>query len=593
MTEPTRPPRLGAFPGDRGTEFRVWAPAATEVALALDDGREISLATDDGTYYHGFIEDVYGGARYRYRLDGGDPLPDPASRYQPDGVHGPSMAVDPSFAWSDREWLPPERNELVFYELHVGTFAGEGTFSAAAARLPYLAELGVTAVELMPVADFPGRWNWGYDQSAMYAPSRAYGTPEDLRQFVDTAHRLGLAVFLDVIYNHLGPDGAYLPAYGPIFTERHTTPWGPAVNLDDDGSRGVRDLFIDNALHWLEEYHFDGLRLDATHALIDDSPTHFLAELSQQVGRLSPKRYLVAEDHRNLNTLLLPTPGGFGMDAVWADDFHHQIRNITAGDTEGYYTDFAETTTSDLAETITRGWFYDGRQSKYTGRHRGSSAEPITPNSCVVCIQNHDQIGNRPTGDRLTDSVSQEVYRAASAILLFGPELPLLFMGQEWAASTPFLFFTDHGDEIGPLVSKGRKQEFRDFPGFNGDVPDPQDPETFARSKLDWLESDRDEHARTRKLYRDLLTLRRELPDETDALLATPHGRAALHVRRGRYHLLATFTEANLDLPEGAEIILHTEQMEYTGDPVPPAFEAGRVRFGWAGAVVVRVGEGA
>jgi maltooligosyltrehalose trehalohydrolase len=581
-------PALGAIPDGTGTHFRVWAPDTDRVDLVLEpNGRTVALdATSDG-YFEGFVTDVGTGQRYRYRLDGGDPLPDPASRFQPEGVHGPSEVVDPSaYEWQEADWHGIEQKDLVFYELHVGTFTPEGTFRAAAEKLEYLRDLGVTAVELMPVADFPGRWNWGYDGAALYAPSRAYGQPDDLRAFVDRAHALGLAVFLDVVYNHLGPDGAYLAAYGPVFTDKHHTPWGDAINLDDEGSAGVRGFILDNALHWLREYHFDGLRLDATHALVDDSDPHVLAELSAAVETLpGPPRTLVAEDHRNLHTLLLPRPEGLGLDAVWADDLHHLVRNITAGDTEGYYADFADATTRDIAETLRQGWFYDGRPSRRTGEPRGTSAAPIRPEQCVVCIQNHDQVGNRPAGDRLTETTSLAAYRAASALLLFAPELPLLFMGQEWAASTPFQFFTDHNDELGPLVSEGRKSEFKDFPGFEGEVPDPQDPATFERSRLDWREHEGGEHEHTLALYRALLVLRCELSGEIETL---PIGETALHAQRGEHHLLVVFSPASAPLPDNAEVVLHTEQPAFAANPQPLEIGGERVLFHRPGAVVLR-----
>ncbi|MEP0546218.1 MAG: malto-oligosyltrehalose trehalohydrolase [Rhodothermales bacterium] len=582
------PLRLGALPEGDGTRFRVWAPAAEHVTLVLEpENRAVPLDPVSGGYFEHVVDSVSAGQRYRVRLDDGDPLPDPASRFQPEGVHGPSEVVNPeAFSWGDAAWGGVAQRDLVFYELHVGTFTPEGTFCAATERLEYLRDLGVTAVELMPVADFPGRWNWGYDGAALYAPSRAYGTPDDLRALVDRAHGLGLAVFLDAVYNHLGPDGAYLAAFGPVFTDKHRTPWGDAINLDDDGSRGVRDLILDNALYWLREYHLDGLRLDATHALVDDSEPHLLAELSEAVAALpGPRRVLVAEDHRNLNTLLLPRPDGFGLDAVWADDLHHLVRNIVAGDTEGYYADFADATTADIAETVERGWFYDGRPSKTTAKPRGTSADPIRPAQCVVCIQNHDQIGNRPAGDRLPDSVEPAAYRAASALLLFAPELPLLFMGQEWAATAPFQFFTDHNAELGPLVSAGRRSEFEDFPGFGGAVPDPQDASTFERSRLDWDEREAPGHAHTLALYHALLALRRDLPDGVEA---EAHGERGLHVRRGAYHLLLSFADdVALPLPDGA-VVLHTEQHEFAADPLPPEVADGTLRFTRPGAVLVR-----
>jgi maltooligosyltrehalose trehalohydrolase len=579
---------FGALPERGGTRFRVWAPKAARVDVVLQDGgRHLPMAARSDGLFERFAKGVGAGARYRYRLDGGDAFPDPASRFQPEGVHGPSEVIDPAaYRWADDGWQPPQQRDLVFYELHVGTFTPEGTFAAAAAKLGALADLGVTAVELMPVADFPGRWNWGYDPAALYAPARAYGRPDDLRAFVDRAHALGLAVFLDVVYNHLGPDGAYLAAFAPAFTGRHETPWGPAINLDDEGSEGLRAFFVDNALHWLREYHLDGLRLDATHALVDDSPVHFLQQLAEAVCPLRPRRLLVAEDARNLDRLVLPRPAGYGLDAVWADDLHHQLRNLTAGDAAGYYADFAGTTAAEIAETLCRGWYYDDRPGRGTGRPRGTSAAEVGPGRCVVCLQNHDQVGNRPAGNRLTDDVACPAYRAASALLLFAPALPLLFMGQEWAASAPFQFFTDHNAELGPRVSAGRKKEFEHFPGFGGAVPDPQDAATFARSRLDWAERERPGHAHTLALYRALLRLRRDLDGEVEA---EAHGARALHVRRGRHHLLVAFdVEVTLPSPEGAEAVLHTEQPAFAEDPSPPAIEHRAVRFIRPGAVVLR-----
>ncbi len=535
------------------------------------------------------IDGVGHGGRYRIELNGDQALPDPASRYQPEGVHGPSMIVDPSrFTWSDEKWQGLDREQLVFYELHTGTFSPEGTFDGVRKRLPYLRDLGINAIELMPVADFPGRWNWGYDHAALYAPSRAYGTPDDLRRLVDEAHAMELAVFLDVIYNHLGPDGAYVAAFAPMFTDRHETPWGRAVNLDDRHSSGVRGLFIDNALMWLTEYHVDGLRLDATHALVDETHPHFLRELKEAVEGIveGPRRFLVAEDHRNENRLVLPrSKGGHELDAVWADDFHHQIRNLTAGDDDGYYRDYAGTTTADLATTLNQGWFYDGRFSKYSGQPRGTDASLIRPDRCVVCIQNHDQVGNRPTGRRLNHDIPPSLYRAATAVLLFAPELPLLFMGQEWSASTPFQFFTDHDEPLGRQVSEGRRKEFSSFAGFKGNVPDPQDPETFYRSRLRWGERDEEHHACMVNLYRDLLLLR---PGLAKSAHARAEGPAGLYVTRGTRVLLVAFEEGvSLPCPAGCTVVLHTEEKKYARSGKPPEIADDSVHFSVPAGIIL------
>jgi maltooligosyltrehalose trehalohydrolase len=478
------------------------------------------MRSDDGMFT-GTFADVAAGDLYAYLLDGDGPFPDPASRFQPQGVHGPSAVVDAgAFEWTDDGWRGRALEEAILYELHVGTFTGAGTFAAAAERLPDLADLGITVVELMPVADFPGSRNWGYDGASLFAPSRAYGTPDDLRRFVDAAHRLGLAVLLDVVYNHFGPDGAYASVFSPFYiSTRHRSPWGAAVNLDGEGAAQVRAFFIENALHWLHEYRFDGLRLDATHGLIDDSPRHFVAELIAQVRTSVTDRrvLLMAEDERNFSTIVRPaSDGGWGADAVWADDFHHQVRRFAAGDRDGYYEDFTGTI-ADLAETIRHGWFYRGQFSAHQGAPRGTDPAGLPLSRMVVCLQNHDQIGNRPFGRRLHHQIDPALYRALSALLVFVPETPLLFMGQEWAASSRFMFFTDHHEELGRLVTTGRREEFSRFEAFadpatRDRIPDPQALATFEHSRLIWEERDRPQHASVLALYRGLLALRRREP---------------------------------------------------------------------------------
>ena len=504
-------PSLGAWPDHEQTHFRVWAPKAKTVSAVIErpngPAQTAALARDGEGYFSVALPRFPAGTLYRYSVDGRGPFPDPASRRQPHGVHGPSMIVDPAFDWTDEAWPGCSQDRLVFYELHVGTFTPQGTFAAAQAKLPQLKELGVTAVELMPVADFPGRWNWGYDGVSLFAPARCYGTPEDLRAFVNAAHRLGLAVFMDVVYNHLGPDGNYLGVYSDFyFTDRHQSPWGAGVNLDGEHSGPVRSFFIENAQHWIHEYHMDGLRLDATHAMVDEGPRHFLAELSDQVRRSSPERrvFLVAEDSRNLAVMIRPeSEKGWGMDAVWADDFHHQMRRFLAGDHEGYFESFAGTV-KDIAATIQNGWFF---------KDAGNRPYP----QYVICIQNHDQIGNRAFGDRLTQSVDEAAFRAASAVLLFAPETPLLFMGQEWGASTPFLFFTDHNPELGKRVTEGRRKEFKNFSAFTDPkkretIPDPQSPSTFEASRLKWEELSQAPHRDLWRLTQALLRLRQDHP---------------------------------------------------------------------------------
>jgi maltooligosyltrehalose trehalohydrolase len=587
-------PMLGARSQGRVTTFAVWAPDHESVDLITESGPPRGLARERCGYWTLSVADVPPGARYRYRLDGRDDqiFPDPASRFQPDGVHGPSQVVDPTpFAWTDRHWRPRPLDALVFYELHVGTFTREGTFRAVIDRLPALADLGVSAIELMPVADFAGDRNWGYDGVALFAPARAYGRPDDLRALVDAAHRHRLAVFLDVVYNHLGPDGAYANVFSRhYFTDRHKSPWGKGVNLDGPHSSEVRRFFIENALHWVREYHMDGLRLDATHALQDDSPVHFLAELTSTVRERAGREVVfVAEDHRNLARMLRPVErGGYGVDAIWADDFHHHARVHTTHEREGYYADFTGHA-EDLATTLRQGWFFTGQHSAYLGDLRGTDPGGLSPKQFVVCIQNHDQIGNRADGARLNHDVDAATFRALSTLVLVAPQTPLLFMGQEWGASTPFLYFTDHHEELGRQVSEGRREEFRSFAAFadhaqRARIPDPQARDTFERSRLRWDETTREPHAGIRRLYQRLLHFRASSPairtsdrraydvralDETTLLLTLTAGGEP-----GRDDIAAVVRlsgSGSVVLPDAGgtwrDVVLTTEDTDVTRDP--------------------------
>lgn len=517
MTARAWTPAFGPRVTSSGAVLRVCAPGATTVSALVAD-RVVPLARVDGDTFEAVVEGVTAGDRYRLQRDEDTPWPDPCSRWQPDGVHGPSMLVDPSaFRWTDGDWRGVARHALTVYELHVGTFSPEGTFAGAAARLDALVDLGVTAIELMPVAAFPGRRNWGYDGAALFAPSEAYGHPDDLRALVDRAHALGLAVLLDVVYNHVGPDGAYLAAWMPtLFTDRHASPWGSGINLDGPGSDDVRRLICDNALMWLVDYHLDGLRLDATHALADDSERHLLAQLADEIAAHVTGReiHLIAEDERNLASLLQPVAaGGCGMTGVWADDFHHAVRRLLAGDHEAWFTDFAGTT-PEIAAAVRDGWVFTGQHASHYGGPRGTSPAGVPIESAVICIQNHDQVGNRALGDRLHHQVDTDAWLAATTLLLTAPETPLLFMGQEWAASTPFLFFTDHNETLGPQVVEGRRREFGRFSAFadpvtRARIPSPQDEATFLRSRLRWEERGDGLHARVLAQTQALLALRR------------------------------------------------------------------------------------
>ena len=531
-------PSFGSWPEGDGVRFRVWAPEESGVSLVLfEAGSPRAVPLDrypDGTH-GGHVRGIGPGARYKYRIGAGE-FPDPASRRQPEGVHGPSEVVDPAaFRWSVDRWPRISLDELIVYELHVGTFTPEGTFRAVMERLPYLKGLGVTAVELMPVADFPGDRNWGYDGASLFAPARCYGTPDDLRRLVDEAHRNGLWVLMDVVYNHLGPEGSYLPAFSPyVFSEIHASPWGKGLNVDGPHSSLVRQFFIENAQHWVHEYRIDGLRLDATHAILDDSDRPFVADLSSRVRESAGDRgvLVIAEDHRNLDAMIRPEgEGGWGLDGVWADDFHHVVRVATTGEQEGYYRDFSGTA-EELATTINKGWLYCGQVGPHHNEARGTEPTGIPPRRMVVCIQNHDQIGNRAMGDRLHHDGSPAAYRAASALLMAVPETPMLYQGQEWATSKPFQFFTDHPEPLGHLVTEGRRNEFRHFKAFTDPearerIPDPQAESTFLDSRLDWSEPETEPHASTLRLYRTLLNLRGSEPALKAAGLGR-HGAVAI-----------------------------------------------------------------
>jgi maltooligosyltrehalose trehalohydrolase len=607
-------PAFGAIPVQNGTRFRVLAPAARELTLVIDAGAAVgsyAMRRGGDGVFELVLPETRGGDTYAYRLDGGELRPDPASRFQPEGVHGHSQIVDPStFRWRHAAFTPVEPSRLVVYELHVGTFTREGTFRAAAGRLPALRDLGVTAVELMPLADFAGNRNWGYDGVCLFAPSRAYGTPDDLRTFVDEAHRLGLSVILDAVYNHLGPEGAYLNEFNPDhLTDRHSTPWGGAVNLDGPGSDLVRRFLIDNAVHWIREYRFDGLRLDATHTLIDESSSspdrHFVRELADHARQASPHAIVIhAEDHRNLTDLV--EPHGWALDGVWADDFHHVVRRMVAGDAHGYYCDF-NGTADELARTIRQGWLFTGQHSQHLHEQRGTDPSRVPMQRFVVCVQNHDQIGNRAMGDRLHHAVDAPTWRAVSALLLTAPTTPLLFMGQEWAASTPFRYFTDLEPGLGRLVTEGRRREFKDFPEFadpasRDRIPDPQALETFQSSQLRWEERSRPEHATILALYRALLTLRRDHAafGASDAL--TGHACAldpvTIAICRpaadGAYWIVARLKGAGVvDLtasgaPHALATVLTTEDPEFAVDPQRPSLDGRRIRFQRPSAVILK-----
>jgi len=508
--------RLGANPLPDGRwEFLVWAPRSASVSIRICDAKElIPMHGGTGGYHHAALN-LDPGTKYLYRLEGGRELPDPASRFQPEGVHGPSQLVDTrNFPWTDQGWRGHALPDSIFYELHVGTYTQEGTFGALISRLPALVELGITTLELMPVAQFPGERNWGYDGVYTFAPQNSYGGPESLRRFVNAAHSLGLSVALDVVYNHLGPEGNYLSAFGPYFTDRYRTPWGQAVNFDGEYSDEVRRFFIENARYWLEEYHFDALRLDAVHGIFDFSARHFLAELKSSVSELSARLgrplYLIAESDLNDARLLHdPALGGYGLDSQWSDDFHHSLHTLLTGEDRGYYSDFRGIT--PLAKSLEHGWFYQGQFSKFRKRRHGNSPDGLSPDRFVVCSQNHDQVGNRAAGDRLATLVGFEALKLAAGITLLSPFVPLLFMGEEYGESAPFQYFTSHGDPgLVEAVRRGRPAEFSAF-GWKEAVPDPQDEKTFRRSHLNPELKSKEPHRTLYNFYQELVRVRREL----------------------------------------------------------------------------------
>jgi maltooligosyltrehalose trehalohydrolase len=493
--------------------FRVWAPNAKSLAIRLiRDGKPQDLEMqrgDDGVYT--LEADAKPGDRYLCVVNGEQAIPDPVSRFLPEGVHGPSEIVDPDpFRWTDEKWEGLDYEEYIVYELHLGTFTPEGTLDAAIAKLPYLKSIGITAVELMPVNAFPGKHNWGYDGVGLYAVQASYGGPEALRRFVDAAHGHGLAVVLDVVYNHLGNEGNYLRLFGPYFTDHHKTPWGEAINYDTDGCDHVRQFVIENALYWIREYHLDGLRLDAVQTIKDDSPRNLLEELQQNVQTLAQelgrKVCVVAETDENEPKYMRPFGSGFGLQGFWSDDFHHAIYAFFTGERQGYYQDFGDP--EQIVTALRDGYAFQGQPFKFwNDAKRGKRAVDVKLPCNVICIQNHDQIGNRAKGERLTALVPRGARYVAAAILLLAPHTPLLFMGQEYDESNPFQFFCDFQDPVlQKAVSEGRRREFKDF-DFS-EVPDPQDPATFERSRLDWSKVN-DQNPMLR-WYRELIRLRKK-----------------------------------------------------------------------------------
>jgi maltooligosyltrehalose trehalohydrolase len=496
--------------------FRVWAPERRRVDVVAD-GRRLAMQKGEGGWWE--ISDIaaQAGTRYGYSLDGGDVRPDPRSPSQPDGVLGLSEVIDHSvYAWGDGAWRGRQLAGAVLYELHAGTFSPHGTFEGIIERLPHVVSLGIDAIELMPVAEFSGDRGWGYDGADLFAPHHAYGGPVALKRLVDACHSAGLGVVLDVVYNHLGPVGNFLSEFGPYFSDRHHTDWGAAFNFDGPASDEVRRFVVDNGLMWIRDYHIDGLRLDAVHAIVDQTPLHLLEQLAQEVEALGSElnrvTFVIAESDLNDPRFVRSRDaGGYGLDAAWADDWHHALHAALTGERTGYYEDFGSLEL--LGKALRQAWVYDGVWSAHRKKTRGRQASGLSSHSFVIAVQNHDQVGNRATGDRLGALVDEGALKAAAALLLMAPFTPMLFQGEEWAASSPFQYFTDHADpELGKAVRDGRRREFAAFDWQPEAIPDPQAPTTFDRSKLVWDEIEEPFHRRMLEWYRGLIELRRRLP---------------------------------------------------------------------------------
>ena len=579
---------------DGNVRFRLWAPKAQRVDLCLanQEPRALSKLED------GWLELVIhapAGSRYQFEINGQTKVPDPASRFQPSDVHGPSEVIDPAaFDWQDEHWRGRPWEEAVIYELHIGTFTPDGTFAAAEQRLDYLADVGITTVELMPIADFAGARNWGYDAVLPFAPDNCYGHPDDLKRLIQAAHRKGLMVFLDVVYNHFGPEGNYLRTYAPeFFTARHRTPWGNAINFDGPGSRAVRDFFIHNALYWLEEYHFDGLRFDAVHAIVDELKPDILTELAEAIrAKLGVDRliHLVLENDQNAAHYLTSlesrrdagataegdqrkTPRLY--DAQWNDDIHHALHVLITGEADGYYCDYSEQPIRHLGRCLAEGFSYQGERSRHRNNApRGEPSRDLPPTSFVSFLQNHDQVGNRAYGERISKLAEPKALKAALAILLLAPSPPLLFMGEEFGADTSFLFFCDFDGELAAAVTDGRRNEFARFerfssPNTRASIPDPNAETTFTRSKLDWRSLDEPTHQFWLTFYHDLLTLRRDT--------IVPHLRN-LSGRSGSF----TLGESNslaVDWKLAGEVTLRLIANLSPDSVTPPAAPTGRLIY--------------
>ncbi|HTS11201.1 MAG TPA: malto-oligosyltrehalose trehalohydrolase [Candidatus Limnocylindrales bacterium] len=570
---------------DHRCRFVAWAPAVPHLSLVVGLDRKQVVPMNFHCGFHTAEIDAPAGTRYLFRFPDGRELPDPASRFQPDGIHAASEVVDTrAFRWTDSAFKGHALRDLIIYELHVGTFTADGTFAGAISRLDALVDLGITAVELMPVAQFPGRRNWGYDGAYPFAVQNSYGGPAGLQQFVDAAHARGLSVVLDVVYNHLGPEGNYLGAFGPFFTDRYHTPWGQAVNFDEADSDPVRNFFVQNALYWLEEFHIDALRLDAVHGIFDFSAHHILAEIAERVSTLSARLqrplHVIAESDLNDSRLLhSPDRGGYALDAQWTDDFHHSLHTLLTHETAGYYQDFGSL--EDLCVVFREGWRYSGQHSRYRRRVHGNSPAGIPNERFVVFSQNHDQVGNRALGDRLAQITDFESIKLAAGVTLLAPFVPLLFMGEEYGETRPFLYFTSHTDPaLADAVRRGRRAEFAAF-GWTGEIPDPQDEATFRRCILDYEQRHREPHATIWALYKRLISLRKKFAlagQKPDVRCDAAHHTLTLSYRSAVSSLAAVFyfgdEPARISLQPGigeCSLILNSSEFSATNALARPA----------------------
>ncbi|HET9061367.1 MAG TPA: malto-oligosyltrehalose trehalohydrolase [Acidimicrobiales bacterium] len=550
--------------------FELWAPGAGSVEVVFEGDQRHPLARSGRGWWRAEVPGTGHGTRYRFSVDGRPPRPDPRSAWQPDGVDGASAVVEHHlYSWEDAGWRGLPLEQAVIYECHVGTFSEKGTFEGALDRIDHLVGLGVNAVELLPVAEASGSRGWGYDGADLWAPHHSYGGPHGLKAFVDGCHQQGLAVVLDVVYNHLGPAGNYLSEFGPYFTDRYRTPWGQAVNVDGEGSYGVREFIVSNALMWLRDYHIDGLRLDAVHAIYDEGSLHVLEQLAAAVDDLEPEvgreLWLIAESDRNDPRIVRArAEHGYGIDASWTDDFHHSVHTVLTGERNGYYMDFGRV--RDIAKAFENGYVYDGEFSEFRRRFHGRPADDLPGRSFVVAVQNHDQVGNRALGERLGALVPFEALYAAAALLVLSPFVPMLFQGEEWGASSPFQYFTDHQDpELGRAVSEGRRREHAiDGALQDGrEVPDPQAVETFDRSKLEWSEVYEEPHRSLLDWYRRLIELRRAHPelgcsDRYNVATTYDEDLRWLIVRRGPFDLLVNLAPERQLVPyagDGAVVL--------------------------------------